>query len=1000
MPSLTQASEYSYDVLSTSANRGAVKADKASDRRKSKYVENLGTIEVVVLRCQAENEDPPRLLPDRVRELQETPRRRDQEPSVRKTKEPSVREGVSEIGGLFGLFDGASESSVDESADQAERSRADDTQLHDPPGLVWDSRIGEFRPIFQHPGPSERDRLQQAFTQGNDGYSTNASRGQDFTNQPRLGQNDENHDANHLPEHQIGSVQQPRRRDIDSLLTHFRAVLDSLSPYPYDLNEAGALEFREDIDIYKTILRRFQTHNSEEYATRIHDLPQVAALEDALVTFRQQYDANGSQIGESDSTQEQADITRNASQVFYDGGNDEHPRKRSGRRRSSERRRSTPHAQGWEQVNQGTAAFAQGGPYPAWSPSTVPYGYRGPVQVVQPGNYPKVHFDDTRPIPVQMTREEYERLTRADRALKNSQQQSQKKARKKSVDRSGSRSPVPELVLERVPKMTLEEEYAKGYRSPGFNAMLKEEEAKERSASKESSGSKKSESRKSSFNSSLGFGQADGDANQPGGWPTRPWGQDSPLPLGWGNAALAYSGPDTPGWGNAYPFAQSPQARGGGGGGAVELFSSPRPMDWDKADDICWGSPSTNPTKGYTDHGKAAPAKRSGSKKRSKKEDKKDDRDNDWGANAGWAQPDDQKPARDDTARPTKDKSRGAERKDDSKKDNGFRKSDSGEKQFVGGWGDGQDADWAKAGSKAQSTQTSDRDSKKSSKTGSNRGWENARDANHGDNEWDKGNGNNGGWSDRGDNTAPGWPATDNAGAGDSNGWANAFQTKNKTASSVGGDQKGQNNVSQRRSKEDVNSKDHIKSYWDDWNKTPIDDDGHAGAGNREPRRDAYKYPAMSRPAVPSNEAKDRSHGVQAGKGAEYAHKTRRPVYLDSMAEPYAVFTFKYRSRKVLEKILGAKVAEVDYGRIEMEMEQQVLKQQFSKDELAAMVAREREQHRERRDRNERHEHQYTAGSTMKKSNGGKGGGGGEWGGGNGGGNNERETTGAVDVNW
>ena len=39
------------------------------------------------------------------------------------------------------------------------------------------------------------------------------------------------------------------------------------------------------------------------------------------------------------------------------------------------------------------------------------------------------------------------------------------------------------------------------------------------------------------------------------------------------------------------------------------------------------------------------------------------------------------------------------------------------------------------------------------------------------------------------------------------------------------------------------------------------------------------------------------SHQVQAGRGSVYEHSTGRPKYLDRISKPYAVFTFKYRSR-------------------------------------------------------------------------------------------------------
>jgi hypothetical protein len=137
-----------------------------------------------------------------------------------------------------------------------------------------------------------------------------------------------------------------------------------------------------------------------------------------------------------------------------------------------------------------------------------------------------------------------------------------------------------------------------------------------------------------------------------------------------------------------------------------------------------------------------------------------------------------------------------------------------------------------------------------------------------------------------------------------------------------------------------VNSKAHIKPYFNDWNKPPADED-FAAYRKRDTPREAYKYPALPRPAVPSNEAKDKSYGVQAGKGADYSHKCRRPVYVDSMEQPYAVFTFKYRSKRVVEKILNVKVDEVDSRKIQQKIEFQKL-MQAPKDRIADELARRR----------------------------------------------------------
>ncbi|RMZ03216.1 hypothetical protein D0860_06907 [Hortaea werneckii] len=102
----------------------------------------------------------------------------------------------------------------------------------------------------------------------------------------------------------------------------------------------------------------------------------------------------------------------------------------------------------------------------------------------------------------------------------------------------------------------------------------------------------------------------------------------------------------------------------------------------------------------------------------------------------------------------------------------------------------------------------------------------------------------------------------------------------------------------------------HVKSYWADWRQTtmPQDSPGH-GVKKREVVRDPCDYPAAPVPTVPEGKLKDIKHGVQAGKGANYSHRCHRPAYMDTMAEPYAVFSFKYRSKEALEKILKRDVS-------------------------------------------------------------------------------------------
>ncbi|KAI7240615.1 hypothetical protein KC330_g1114 [Hortaea werneckii] len=102
----------------------------------------------------------------------------------------------------------------------------------------------------------------------------------------------------------------------------------------------------------------------------------------------------------------------------------------------------------------------------------------------------------------------------------------------------------------------------------------------------------------------------------------------------------------------------------------------------------------------------------------------------------------------------------------------------------------------------------------------------------------------------------------------------------------------------------------HVKSYWADWRQTtmPQDSTGH-GMKKREAARDPCDYPSAPLPTVPEGKLKDIKHGIQAGKGANYSHRCHRPLYMDTMAEPYAVFSFKYRSKEALEKILKRDVS-------------------------------------------------------------------------------------------
>lgn len=95
------------------------------------------------------------------------------------------------------------------------------------------------------------------------------------------------------------------------------------------------------------------------------------------------------------------------------------------------------------------------------------------------------------------------------------------------------------------------------------------------------------------------------------------------------------------------------------------------------------------------------------------------------------------------------------------------------------------------------------------------------------------------------------------------------------------------------------------KSYWNDWNKRPVDTTA------RHPRH-LYIAPEEPLPLVPKAAARSKhvEHQVKTGRGAQYLHLCARPEYLDDMKHPYAVFTFKYRSKKIIEKKFKVKIEE------------------------------------------------------------------------------------------
>lgn len=108
--------------------------------------------------------------------------------------------------------------------------------------------------------------------------------------------------------------------------------------------------------------------------------------------------------------------------------------------------------------------------------------------------------------------------------------------------------------------------------------------------------------------------------------------------------------------------------------------------------------------------------------------------------------------------------------------------------------------------------------------------------------------------------------------------------------------------------------------------------------------RTPYVYPPTQAPHLPSAALGDRSHGVRAGKGAEYTHATLRPKYLDTMERPYAVFVFEYRSVEKLGQILGHRGEELrsDMEKVQEEVGMGVL-MNLPKEKLVEELLRAKE---------------------------------------------------------
>ncbi|KAF1942579.1 hypothetical protein EJ02DRAFT_402093 [Clathrospora elynae] len=85
---------------------------------------------------------------------------------------------------------------------------------------------------------------------------------------------------------------------------------------------------------------------------------------------------------------------------------------------------------------------------------------------------------------------------------------------------------------------------------------------------------------------------------------------------------------------------------------------------------------------------------------------------------------------------------------------------------------------------------------------------------------------------------------------------------------------------------------------------------------HRDRSRISYVAPKEPRYTISKEAASEKGveHQVRAGKAMEYGHAVGRPEYLDRLDKPYAVFRFKYRSRAILKSLFGDQVP--DHGHL------------------------------------------------------------------------------------
>jgi len=185
---------------------------------------------------------------------------------------------------------------------------------------------------------------------------------------------------------------------------------------------------------------------------------------------------------------------------------------------------------------------------------------------------------------------------------------------------------------------------------------------------------------------------------------------------------------------------------------------------------------------------------------------------------------------------------------------------------------------------------------------------------------WDKSNYQNNGWDSNNWNSNPNdqWSVNSDQNNGYTNNWANDPEptaATHQVDTNLKSEEKQEapksdNPRSTQRTKEDIENVSKAREYW--YKAAAGTRPGPLASPSNSSRKRGSAIPAEPLPTISAAAATARNveHQVRGGPGLESSHKVGHPVYWDTLDRPFAVFRFRYRSRRCLEAVLGETITE------------------------------------------------------------------------------------------